>query len=104
LYFLAIRFRWYAIVCRSSSDVVIKIWSSAYSIDFKLLFVIIYQFYNNVEFKLTKFLQLIGTIKRTIFYESEKGNYFENIQHFSYAYIFIWVRKMDTDSLTETKN
>jgi hypothetical protein len=34
LYFLAIRFRWYAIVCRSSSDVAIKIWSSAYSIVF----------------------------------------------------------------------
>jgi len=26
-----------------------------------------YQFSNNVEFKLAKFLQLIGTIKRTIF-------------------------------------
>ena len=26
-----------------------------------------YQFSNDVEFKLTKFLQLIGTIKRTIF-------------------------------------
>jgi len=26
-----------------------------------------YQFFNDVEFKLTKFLQLIGTIKRTIF-------------------------------------
>jgi hypothetical protein len=25
LYFLAIRFRWYAIVCNSSSDVAIKI-------------------------------------------------------------------------------
>jgi len=34
MYFLAIRFRWYAIVCRSSSDVTIKIWSSAYSIVF----------------------------------------------------------------------
>jgi hypothetical protein len=34
LYFLAIRFRWYAIVCRSSSDVAIKIWSSVYSIVF----------------------------------------------------------------------
>ena len=27
LYFLAIRFKWYAIVCQSSSDVAIKIWS-----------------------------------------------------------------------------
>ena len=34
LYFFAIRFRWYAIVCRSSSDVAIKIWSSAYNIVF----------------------------------------------------------------------
>jgi len=34
LYFLTIRFRWYYIVCRSSSDVAIKIWSSAYSIVF----------------------------------------------------------------------
>ena len=28
-YFLAIRFKWCAIVCKSSSDVAIKIWSSA---------------------------------------------------------------------------
>jgi len=34
LYFLAIRFRWFTIVCRPSSDVAIKIWSSAYSIMF----------------------------------------------------------------------
>jgi hypothetical protein len=32
LYSLAIRFRWYAIVCKSSSDVAIKIWSSEYNI------------------------------------------------------------------------
>ena len=38
-----------------------------------------YQFSNDVEFKLAKLLQLIGTIKRTIFLESENGNYFENI-------------------------
>ena len=36
LYFLAIRLRWYAIVCSSSSDVAIKIWSSAYSIVFTI--------------------------------------------------------------------
>ena len=29
LYFLAIRFKWCATVCKSSSDVAIKIWSSA---------------------------------------------------------------------------
>ena len=34
LYFLALRLRWYAIVCKSSSDVAIKIWSTAYSIVF----------------------------------------------------------------------
>jgi hypothetical protein len=34
----------------------------------------------------------------------ENGNYFENIQNISFAYIFIWVRKLDSDSLTETKN
>src|SRR5215469_17034786 len=40
LYFFAIRLRWYAIICNSSSDVTIKIWSSAYSMvftDFLLL-------------------------------------------------------------------
>jgi hypothetical protein len=62
-----------------------------------------YQFSNDVEFKLAKFLQLIGTIKRTIF-KKENGNYFENIQHFSFTYIFIWIRKLDSDILTETKN
>ena len=30
LYFLAIKFRWYAIVCNTPSDVAIKIRSSAY--------------------------------------------------------------------------
>ena len=40
-YFLAVSFRWYAIVCSSSSDVTIKIWSSVYSIMFTnfLLFI-----------------------------------------------------------------
>jgi hypothetical protein len=63
-----------------------------------------YQFSNDVEFKSAKFLQLIGTIKRTIFRKVRTENYFENIQHFSFAYIFIWVRKLDSDSLTKTKN
>ena len=36
LYFLATRFRWYAIVCNSSSDVAIIIWSSAYSMVFSI--------------------------------------------------------------------
>jgi len=40
----------------------------------------------------------------TYFQESENGNHFEIIQHSSFAYIFIWVRELDFDSLTETKN
>jgi hypothetical protein len=32
LYFLAIRFRCYAMVCNSSSEVAIRIWLSAYNI------------------------------------------------------------------------
>ena len=38
------------------------------------------------------------------FWESENGNYFENMQHFNFTYIFIWVRKLDSDSFTGTKN
>ena len=38
------------------------------------------------------------------FQESENGNHFEIIQHSSFAYIFVRVRKLDFDSLTETKN
>jgi len=49
-----------------------------------------YQFSNDVELKLAKFLQLIGTINRTIIKESQNGNHFEIIQHFSFTYIFIW--------------
>ena len=57
-----------------------------------------------MEFKLAKFIQLIGTIKRNIFRKVRTKNYYENIQHFSFAYIFIWVKKLDSDSLTEMKN
>jgi hypothetical protein len=35
---------------------------------------------------------------------NQNGNYFEIIQHFSFAYIFVWVRKLDFDGLTVTKN
>jgi hypothetical protein len=63
-----------------------------------------YQFSNDVEFKLAKILQLIGTIKRTICRKVRTENYFENIQHFSLTYIFIWVRKLDSNSLTKTMN
>ena len=48
-----------------------------------------YQFSNDVEFKLAKFLQLIGTFKRTIFRKVRTENYFENIQHTSFTYIFM---------------
>jgi hypothetical protein len=37
-----------------------------------------YQFSNDVEFKLTKFLQLIDTIKRTIFLEKWELKLFWN--------------------------
>ena len=34
----------------------------------------------------------------------QNRNYFEIIQHFSFTYVFVWIRKLDFDSLTETKN
>jgi hypothetical protein len=52
----------------------------------------------------------INTIKRTIFRKvrkvkkSEKGNYFETIKHFGFAFISVWIRKLDIDSLTKKKN
>ena len=62
------------------------------------------QFSNDVEFKLAKFFQLISTIKGTIFKKVSNGNYSENIQHTSFTYIFVWVRKLDSNSLTKPKN
>jgi hypothetical protein len=59
-----------------------------------------YQFSNDVELKLAKFLQLIGTIKRTIFRKVRT----EAIVKLYNTYIFVWVRKLDFDSLTVTKN
>ena len=35
---------------------------------------------------------------------NENGNYFESKQHTSFTPIFIWVRKLDSNSLTKTKN
>ena len=45
-------------------------------------------------------------LKERIIWEGgwTNGNYFENIQHTSFTYIFIWVRKLDSNSLTKTKN
>jgi len=56
-----------------------------------------------VEFKLAAFLRLIGTIKRTIFRKVRMETILK-IYNTSFAYIFIWVRKLDSDSLTKTKN
>jgi hypothetical protein len=39
-----------------------------------------------------------------LYEKSENGNYFENIQHTSFTYIFILVRKLDSNSHTKTKN
>jgi len=62
-----------------------------------------YQFSNDVEFKLAKFLQLIGTIKRTIFKKVRRETILK-IYNTSFAYIFIWVRKLDSNSLIKTNN
>ena len=60
-------------------------------------------FSNDVELKLAKFLQLIGTIKRTIITKVRTETILK-LYNTSFAYISIWVRKQDFDSLTETKN
>jgi len=64
---------------------------------------ITYQFSNDVEFKLAKVSQLIGTIKRTIFKKVRKETILK-IYNTSFTCIFIWVRKLDSNSLTKTKN
>ena len=62
-----------------------------------------YQFSNDVELKLAKFLQLISTIKRTIF-RTARTETILKLYNTSFAYIFLWVRKLDFGSLTEPKN
>jgi len=62
-----------------------------------------YQFSNEVESKLAKFLQLIGPIKRNIFRKVRTETILK-IYNNLITYIFIWVRKLDSDSLTEMKN
>jgi len=59
-----------------------------------------YQFSNDVESKLAKFLQLMGTIKRIIFRKVRT----ETILKIYSTYIFIWVRKLDSNSLIKMKN
>jgi len=63
-----------------------------------------YQFSNDVEFKLANFLQSIGTIKRTIFKKVRKKTILKIYNTLVFTYIFIWVRKLDSNSLTKTKN
>ena len=63
-----------------------------------------YQFSNDIEFKLAKFLQLIGTIKRTIFKKVRTETILKIYSTLVFTYIFIWVRKLDSNSLTKTKN
>jgi len=63
-----------------------------------------YQFSNDLESKLAKFLQLIGTIKRTILKKVRKKTILKTYNTIIFTYIFIWVRKLDSNSLTKTKN
>jgi len=62
-----------------------------------------YQFSNDVEFKLAKFLQLIGTIKRTIF-KKVRTETILKIYNTLVLPTFIWFRKLNSNSLTKTKN
>jgi hypothetical protein len=64
---------------------------------------ICYNFSNDVESKLEKLLQLIGTTKGTIFRKARTETILK-IYNTSFTYIFIWVRKLDCNSLTKTKN
>ena len=63
-----------------------------------------YQFSNDVEFKSAKFLQLIGTIKITIFKKVRTETILKIYNTLVFTYIFIWVRKLDSNSHTKTKN
>jgi hypothetical protein len=62
-----------------------------------------YQFSNDVELKLAKFLQLIGTINRTIF-KKVRTETILKLYNTLVLPTFLCVRKLDFDSLTETKN
>ena len=62
-----------------------------------------YQFSNDVEFKLAKFLQLIGTIKRVIF-KKVRTETILKIYNTLVLPTFLWFRKLDSNSLTKTKN
>ena len=62
LYLPAIRFSWYAIICNSSSDVAIKIWSYAYSMVFSifLLFSGIPLFITNLNSCITLLMYILN--------------------------------------------
>ena len=53
---------------------------------------LLYQCSNDVEFKLAKFLQLIGTIKKTIFKKVRTETVLKLYNTFNSTHIFIWVR------------
>jgi hypothetical protein len=61
-----------------------------------------YQFSNDVEHKLVKFLQLIGTIKRTI-YRKVRTETILKLCNTLFLPTFLY-GSLDFDSLTETKN
>jgi len=63
-----------------------------------------YQFSNDMEFKLAKLLQLIGTIKRTIFRKVRTETILKIYNTLVLPTFLYVVRKLDSDSLTETKN
>ena len=48
-----------------------------------------YQFFNDVEFKLAKFLKLIGTIKRTIFKKVRTETILKITTHYFYQHFYM---------------
>jgi hypothetical protein len=63
-----------------------------------------YQFSNDVEFKLAKFLQIIGIIKRTIFRKVRTETILKIYNNLVLPTFLYGSEKLDSDSLTETKN
>ena len=63
-----------------------------------------YQCSNDVEFNLAKFLQLIGTLKRTIFKKARMETILKIYNTLVLPIFFVRVRKLDSNSLTKTKN
>jgi len=63
-----------------------------------------YQFSNDVEFKLAKFLQLIGTIKRTIFKKVRTENISKIYNTLVLPTFLYGSENWTLNSLTKTKN